>query len=348
MKICFLLESCELSGGVRVVFDLANALRQQGHDTLIVSRRGSASWYPHPLPLCQADDFVQFCTEHQPDIVVATFWTTIAPAMHCPAKLRLHFCQGCEWECPEYGEISQRIIDAYRAPIPKITVGPWLERKIRDTCGTDQPIASIGQCVDTQLFSPAGPWQRLLKRIQPRRPTRVLVPGLFQASVKGIRFALAAVALLRQQGRAIHLVRVSAMPLSAEEAALTQIDAYHCAISAEEMCRSYRSADLVIVPSLEGEGFGLPFTEALACGIPAIATEISSFRSIASGLEITDFLVPPADSTLLADKMVELIDHPALAQSAVRRARQRLGQIYAADAVARRFAEVASQLAHHD
>jgi glycosyltransferase involved in cell wall biosynthesis len=41
-----------------------------------------------------------------------------------------------------------------------------------------------------------------------------------------------------------------------------------------------READVLIVPSGEGEGFGLPVIEAMACGVPVVMTNIKSFKEI--------------------------------------------------------------------
>jgi glycosyltransferase involved in cell wall biosynthesis len=47
----------------------------------------------------------------------------------------------------------------------------------------------------------------------------------------------------------------------------------------KEMANLYRSTDIFISSSLEGEGFGLPAVEALASGVPSILTEISSYKN---------------------------------------------------------------------
>lgn len=347
MKICFLLESCELSGGVRVVLDLAEALRQRAHTVLVAARRGSASWYAHPVELSIAPDLTAFCAEHSPDVVVATFWTTLSPALHSQHRLALHFCQGCEWEMPEYAAIKQQIVDAYALPIPKITVGDWLNEKIRAKTGFSLPIETIGQCVDTTLFSPSS---RLLDFGRFFRSTAtpvILIPGIAQASVKGIPDALQAVALCRAKGEALRVVRVSAMPMAEEEAGITPIDAYHTAVSGQTMATLYREADLVLVPSREGEGFGLPFVEAIAAGTPAIATRIASFTKIAEALEVSDWLVPPGLPETLAERIWSLLASRQKLTDRLAAARRRIGEHYAADAVAARFEAFAlARLAH--
>ena len=68
-------------------------------------------------------------------MVVATFWTTLRPALACGARHTLHFCQGCEWENIEYAEIDGQIAAAYATPVPTLTVGPWLGPKITRKTG---------------------------------------------------------------------------------------------------------------------------------------------------------------------------------------------------------------------
>ncbi len=50
-----------------------------------------------------------------------------------------------------------------------------------------------------------------------------------------------------------------------------------------------RGVDLMLAPSWEQEGFGLPVLEAMACGVPVVASEISAFRGFAAGAAV---LVP--------------------------------------------------------
>lgn len=51
----------------------------------------------------------------------------------------------------------------------------------------------------------------------------------------------------------------------------------------ELLAKWYQAADVVVMPSLDGEGFGLPLIEAMACGTPAIGTPVCAIPEVLSG-----------------------------------------------------------------
>lgn len=51
----------------------------------------------------------------------------------------------------------------------------------------------------------------------------------------------------------------------------------------DEVVKRYQAADVVIIPSLDGEGFGLPVLESMACGTPVLATPACALPEVLSG-----------------------------------------------------------------
>ena len=75
----------------------------------------------------------------------------------------------------------------------------------------------------------------------------------------------------------------------------------------------YRAADVVVVPS-RSESFGLVALEAMACGIPVVASAVGGLLSLVDHGE-TGFLVPDRDPKLFAKAIEQIIDEPLLAES---------------------------------
>lgn len=93
------------------------------------------------------------------------------------------------------------------------------------------------------------------------------------------------------------------------------------ALSDAELDAAYRRADLFVLPS-RFEGYGMVYVEALAHGLPVIATTIAPVQSIVSA--DAGVFVPPDDPAALAAAIEQLITDRALrtrlAAGAVRRA----------------------------
>jgi phosphatidylinositol alpha-mannosyltransferase len=69
----------------------------------------------------------------------------------------------------------------------------------------------------------------------------------------------------------------------------------------EALRRLLRDADVLCAPSLGGESFGLVLAEAMAHGVPVVASDITGYRDVlAPGCGI---LVPPGDATHLAQAL---------------------------------------------
>ena len=83
----------------------------------------------------------------------------------------------------------------------------------------------------------------------------------------------------------------------------------HGPLSGTALVRAYANADIFCLPSIE-EGFGMVLGEAMAAGLPVVATSVTGASElIESGRE--GILVPPADVPALRDALRALIDDSA-------------------------------------
>ena len=87
----------------------------------------------------------------------------------------------------------------------------------------------------------------------------------------------------------------------------------------------HRAADIFLAPSTGNESFGIVLVEAMAAGLPVIASDIPGYRDVTrSGVE--GLLVPPGDAGALAGAIRRVLDDPALANSLGRRGAERARQ----------------------
>jgi glycosyltransferase involved in cell wall biosynthesis len=77
------------------------------------------------------------------------------------------------------------------------------------------------------------------------------------------------------------------------------------ALPDDELARLYRHADVFCLPSVQ-EGFGIVFLEAMACGLPVVATGAAAIPEVVPQRQ-AGLLVPPGDAAALADALVELL-----------------------------------------
>ncbi|MCB2135950.1 MAG: glycosyltransferase family 4 protein [Rhodobacteraceae bacterium] len=76
-------------------------------------------------------------------------------------------------------------------------------------------------------------------------------------------------------------------------------------VPVDEVADWYRVLDLYVAPQ-RWEGFGLTPIEAMACGVPVVATRVGAFEEIVT--EATGSLVPPGDADALRGTMTPWLD----------------------------------------
>ena len=81
-------------------------------------------------------------------------------------------------------------------------------------------------------------------------------------------------------------------------------------VTDERIVELYAEAEVAVVPSLY-EGFSLPAVEAMACGVPLVATTGGALPEVVGDDGTTAALVPPGDAGALAAPILELLDDPA-------------------------------------
>ena len=83
-------------------------------------------------------------------------------------------------------------------------------------------------------------------------------------------------------------------------------------VSDDRLVELYAEAAVAVVPSLY-EGFSLPAVEAMACGVPLVATTGGALPEVVGDDGETGLLVPPGDPEALAVAIGPVLDDPELA-----------------------------------
>jgi phosphatidylinositol alpha-mannosyltransferase len=102
----------------------------------------------------------------------------------------------------------------------------------------------------------------------------------------------------------------------------------------EELRRELARADVLAAPSLGGESFGIVLVEAMAAGLPVVASSIDGYRAVLP--ESAGRLVPPGDPVALAAALSELL--------ADRDLRERLGEAGRREAERYAWPRIAEQM----
>ena len=117
----------------------------------------------------------------------------------------------------------------------------------------------------------------------------------------------------------------------------------------EELIRAYRESMGVVLPSVYKnmygqetrvpELLGQTLLEGMACGAPAICTDVASMPEVVAD-GVTGFVVPPNDSSALKAKLSWLREHSTEASELGRAARQRVLEKFTWPAVVQRCLEI--------
>jgi glycosyltransferase involved in cell wall biosynthesis len=196
-----------------------------------------------------------------------------------------------------------------------ICITEALERFNREVVGLPEQKLRV---VHYGLDAPPAPWgpPELLPGgpdLPPETPVLLAICRLVRQ--KGVDVAVEALARVREEHPAVHLVVLGEGPLREELSSLAAryevADAVSFPGRVGDVAWWLRRAAVLVHPS-RWEGFGLALLEAMLSERPVVASAVSSIPEIVDDGE-TGRLVPPDDAAALATALTDLLDHPARA-----------------------------------
>jgi len=191
-----------------------------------------------------------------------------------------------------------------------VTVSESSKKDIATQMGVDparMTVVPVG--VDHTVFRP--------RPERPRVAGRIMVTSSSDVPMKGLVPLLEAFAKLRTE-RALELVVIGRprdggrVARTIERLGLASVVRCVSGISDDELACLYAEAEVAVVPSLY-EGFSLPAIEAMACGVPLVATTGGALPEVVGDDGETGLLVTPNDPGELAAAIGRILDSPDLA-----------------------------------
>lgn len=270
----------------------------------------------------------------------------IAPlAWLARVPLRIHAEHG--WDAhdplgqnPRY----QRLRKLYRPFVSHyVAVSKGLDDYLGEKVGVEPARRTlIANGVDTDVFAP-GPLVAVPGcPFAPGRHWLVGTVGRLQTVKNQPLLAQAFVRLLREHPLAAQrtrLVVVGEGPLRQQvEAILKEAGVQHLAWlpgSRDDVAAVLRMLDCFVLPSL-AEGTSCTLQEAMASGVPAVATAVGGTPDLVEE-GVTGHLVPSGDEAALADGIWRCLEHPERSQAMGRVARERARSRFGMDAMVRPY-----------
>ncbi len=208
-------------------------------------------------------------------------------------------------------------------------------------------VAVIPNCVDTDRFKPGADLRRAARQALQLPPSALVIGVAARLSVqKRPHLLLDLFVLLRQRFPQLYLVLIGSGPLEAglrRQVELSGLAPYVVFTGfVPDLEKLLPALDLHVLMS-RNEGFGIATIEAMACGVPAVATDVPGsadiLRDSGGGL-----LVPADDIKAAAALVGELLDQPDRRAAMGRHARKEAVERYSRAVVGRQVLAFYDQL----
>jgi glycosyltransferase involved in cell wall biosynthesis len=195
-----------------------------------------------------------------------------------------------------------------------IVLSPYLASVIRAS-GTRRPIdVAPVYGIDGRYFRPSGePVAAIRARLGLPRDERIVFFSSRVAPEKDAATMLQAMKLLVSSGRPVRLLHLSGgheefLALARAIGVADRVIAGDAVVPFEPLADYYRASDLCVQASRE-EGLGFSPLEALACGVPVVASAVGGLLDTIRDGD-TGWTVPAGDAAALADAVAAVFDNP--------------------------------------
>lgn len=342
MRITFITSGYGLSGGTKAIFELANHLTDYGHEVFVIcsltpflfegkwfnpgnvltkilrlfkESKGckDPKWFNVKANLARVPSLAE---KHIPDadIILATWWeTAYFVSKYSDSKGRkFYFVQDFEiWDKKREEEAK----NSYRLGLKNIVNSNYVKEALQKRAGADVE-AVVLHAPDHEQFYPE-------KTERKDSDIRILIPYRDE-KWKGTKEGIEVFKKIKQKYPNAKLVMFGKKSGNLDLGGLEGEAEYHLAPVMDDLRRLYNSCDIFCYPSLE-EGFGMPPMEAMACGLPVVATSAGAILEYAIDGE-TALISRPGDVEAMAKNIIELLENKEKRENIKARALEHIKQ----------------------
>lgn len=328
--------SWDAPGGVQVhVGQLSHHLRERGHDVLVLAPgdrpgfREDARIVGRPYAVHVNGSVARLCFSRRssrvvrkaievfrPDVIHVHDPLTPSTAMlgvihrNAPVVATFHsYFARDHFEGRVYTAIAPLLTPIWRRISRRLAVSEAARHSVCSRMGT-APMEIVPNGADVEIFSEARPatdlppGRRLLfvGRLEPRKGFPVAVRAFAQLAAEYPDLHLVVVGDGEQRGA------IDMLP-PAVKGRVRMLGK----VSYEALPTYHRASDIFVSPATGSESFGIVLVEAMAAGLPLVASDIAGYREVARH-ESEGLLVQPSDPAALAGGVRRILNDPALAQ----------------------------------
>jgi len=206
-------------------------------------------------------------------------------------------------------------------------VSRFVAQLVQDDLNISQPVKVIYNGVDVDLFTPAPSLTSTSKEI------RVLYSGNLTRR-KGTHWLPSIARQLQKNVCIYYTLGLRTRRTFPEGTGLQPVGP----VLFEDMPDRYRQMDILVMPSVR-EGFGLAVAEAMACGLPVVASNCSAIPELIDDGK-GGFLCPVGDVNQFAERINQLADSPALRKEMGEYNRAKVEKMFTLDRMVKEYQEL--------
>lgn len=259
----------------------------------------------------------------------------LAPALWAGRRCgaRIGFLSGGREVYPGFASLARRL--DYLAAVSAFTA-----RQMAASCGVEPRVNHLG--VDQERFAPAAPDLELARRagLAPGQPAVVCAARL--VALKGVQRIINALAILSETHPDLRLLVAGEGPYREELLSRARTVGVAERVSLlgfvpqTRLAGFYALGRLAAFPSMGEEALGLSIAEAMACGLPVVASDLGGVPEVVGDCGL---LAPAKDDQALATAIAALLGDPVRCQDLSRRGRERVGRRFSWSACVDRLEE---------